>query len=141
MDWRSLFHRHSTAKPRTYGASQPEGQWSKALSFLSHQSAVGASNPVDVAGFGRVRLQINNAGSSTVDVLIEGSHDRTVWFACGYKLKNTATPARAITAISMLGTSNVPVEIDDYYPWLRVTSSNKGAGTLDLSVSGEAVPV
>ncbi len=66
-------------------------------------------------GFSRLVVEVQKTGAGTVDVIIEGSNDGTVWHVLGYRQTNgIAVPARAIVAYAPgVGAVNALLLVDD----------------------------
>jgi hypothetical protein len=107
-------------------------------------TANGNGSPAAVGGYsGSITLELNNQGSGSCTVNVEGSNDGgTTWYAVGYaQLDNIASPARAVSAISVTATPFAHLySVLDPYALIRARISAQ-AGALSLTATIRAYPV
>lgn len=89
-------------------------------------TANGNGTPADFSGVdGAAQVEVVESNGGTATLNLEGSFDGTTWYAIGYQqIDNTASPARAVAAVSILANSSHVYQILDPYPQLRARLSS-----------------
>jgi hypothetical protein len=131
--------------PNPMGA--PESQEAEDALSVALQSAAtanGNGSPAAVSGYsGAQTFELNNQGSGSCTVNLEGSNDGgTTWYAVGYsQVDNVSSPVRAVSAISVTASPFAHVyNILDSYALIRARISAT-AGALSLTANLRANPV
>jgi hypothetical protein len=141
----TALERHATTwkdgTVETDGVSQPTrllqqytGTWLTGASPAAVSPPVIALPYLNIDGFKTLYLEVieNNVGTATLN--LEGSFDASHWYVVGYELvDNTASPARAVTALSVTQNTAHVYQLLDLYPLLRTRPSvNSGSLTVGL---------
>jgi hypothetical protein len=109
---------------------------------LQNQAAAngnGTAIPSDQFPAGSIAEIVESAGG-TCTVAFQGSFDGTNWYAIGYqKIDATASPARAVTAISVSASTGAVYQLLDSYPQVRaVIASVAGGAVVTVKVFASA---
>lgn len=84
-------------------------------------------------GYGACFVEIVESGGGTATVTFNGSFSGVDWYAVGYeKVSATATPARAVTGISVTANSKAVYQILDRYPQLQAVISSSSGSTVSV---------
>lgn len=122
-------------------SEQPEGTAIDTLQAAAAADGNGQISPTD--GYnGALVCELNNSGTGTTNLNLEGSFDRVTWYALGYQqVDAVAIPQRAASAIAVSASPFAHVYVLlDTYPWVRARMAGS-AGAVSLTVRLYKVPV
>lgn len=103
--------------------------------------ANGSTTAMDVSGYDRQYIELNETAGGTATVQFQGSYDSVNWYTIGQaRVDAQATTTRSVTAASVTASSKTVWNLIDLYPLIRLTTSAL-AGNASIVASFYGVPV
>jgi hypothetical protein len=102
--------------------------------FVLQNAATANGNGLNMPAVGEtsnILFEVQESAGGTATLTINGSFDGTSWYVIGYqKINATASPARAVTGISVTANLKAVYQALDYYPMYQAVISSISAATV-----------